>query len=559
MAGPEASTTGRIFISYRREETAYAAGWLFDRLAEHFGQGQIFKDVDSIMLGDDFVDTINKAVASCDVLLALIGDEWLSTAEPDGRPRIHSPQDFVRLEIEAALSRGIRVIPILVDGATMPRAEDLPNSLSRLPRRHALELSATRFETDTARLLPVLEAALADARGGTGTTDRPTAGTRDATGGTDRPTGATDGPTGGSGKTDGATGTAVDPSRRRALVAAGAAAVAVVLVAGIVVMVSGGSDDVAVREPADAPIPESRCGHRLVEECVDLADPAKYGPALAAADGKLLLAFGAAKPKSDLNVLVSGDGARVEDRYQVVTGEIPDFSDATPALVTAGGRAYLAWAGTDDVGTLNVMVADLGSASPAARPFLDRKTVLYGRTSDLAPALAWHGGGLVLAWTASDGRLWATTSADGAKFSEPVAIAGPTTRAAPSLASHGGRLYLGWIADGGTAYVAALDERMQVAGTGGIVARRLPAQRDVVAVVLASHGDRLVLAWTAPNGRIGLSTSADGSAFSELVRLDEATDAAPAVASFGGRLALAWTRVDAGRSLGLALVRPDAG
>ncbi len=112
---------GRIFISYRREETAYPAGWLFDRLVEHFGQGQVFKDVDSIQLGDDFVEVITAAVAGCDVLLALIGDQWLTITGEDGRRRLEDPSDFVRLEIEAALARNIRVIPVLVDGARMPR------------------------------------------------------------------------------------------------------------------------------------------------------------------------------------------------------------------------------------------------------------------------------------------------------------------------------------------------------------------------------------------------------------------------------------------------------
>jgi len=129
---------GHIFISYRREETAYPAGWLYDRLVEHFGQGQIFKDVDSIALGDDFVEVITAAVARCDVLLALIGDRWLTITSEDGQRRLEDPGDFVRLEIEAALTRGIRVIPVLVDGARMPRAGDLPASLAKLVRRQAL-------------------------------------------------------------------------------------------------------------------------------------------------------------------------------------------------------------------------------------------------------------------------------------------------------------------------------------------------------------------------------------------------------------------------------------
>ena len=81
----------RIFISYRREETAYPAGWLFDRLTERFGRGQVFKDIDSIQLGDDFVTTIEQAVASCDVLLALIGKQWLIIADENGQRRLDNP------------------------------------------------------------------------------------------------------------------------------------------------------------------------------------------------------------------------------------------------------------------------------------------------------------------------------------------------------------------------------------------------------------------------------------------------------------------------------------
>jgi hypothetical protein len=164
MAGSIPAASGRIFISYRREDTAYPAGWLYDRLADHFGSSQIFKDVDSIELGDDFVEVITSAVGACDVLLAVIGQEWLTITDAHGRRRLDNPDDFVRLEIEAALARKVRVIPILVDGAGMPRAEELPDSLARLERRQALELSPARFAFDTDRLLKVLDRTLAELR-----------------------------------------------------------------------------------------------------------------------------------------------------------------------------------------------------------------------------------------------------------------------------------------------------------------------------------------------------------------------------------------------------------
>jgi hypothetical protein len=162
MADTPPASPGRIFISYRREETAYPAGWLYDRLADRFGAGKIFKDIDSIELGDDFVEVITTAVGSCDVLLALIGNEWLTITGEDGRRRLDDPADFVRVEVEAALARDVRVIPVLVDGASMPSADDLPASLAKLVRRQALELSPSRFDFDTGRLLRVLERTLGE-------------------------------------------------------------------------------------------------------------------------------------------------------------------------------------------------------------------------------------------------------------------------------------------------------------------------------------------------------------------------------------------------------------
>ena len=122
-----AGIQGRIFISYRRQETAWPARQLYDVLVGRFGTESVFKDVDDIEPGDDFVERITEAVASCDVLLALIGNQWLTMTDDKGNRRLDNPEDFVRLELTAALSRGVRVVPILVDGAAMPRPE-LPNA-----------------------------------------------------------------------------------------------------------------------------------------------------------------------------------------------------------------------------------------------------------------------------------------------------------------------------------------------------------------------------------------------------------------------------------------------
>ena len=162
MAESSRVASGRVFLNYRREDTAYAAGWLYDRLAERFGGGQVFKDVDSIELGEDFVQAVATAVGSCDVLLALIGDRWLTITGADGTRRLDDPGDFVRLEIEAALTRDVRVVPILVAGARMPDAGDLPPSLAKLAHRQALELSPSRFDSDLSRLLRVLDSTLGE-------------------------------------------------------------------------------------------------------------------------------------------------------------------------------------------------------------------------------------------------------------------------------------------------------------------------------------------------------------------------------------------------------------
>jgi hypothetical protein len=158
------SAPGWIFVSSRRDDAAYPSGWLFDKLAQNFGRDQIFKDIDSIQLGDDFVEVITAAVARCDVLLAIIGRRWLTLSDEGGRRRLDNPSDFVRLEIEAAITRNIRIIPILVDGARMPSAEDLPPSLARLARRQALELSPTHFDFDLSRLLRILDRTLSSSR-----------------------------------------------------------------------------------------------------------------------------------------------------------------------------------------------------------------------------------------------------------------------------------------------------------------------------------------------------------------------------------------------------------
>jgi hypothetical protein len=167
MAASTWANPGRIFISYRREDSEYLAGWLYERLCADFGSDSVFKDVDSIDPGDDYLRVIEEAVGSCQVLLALIGDSWLKITDETGNRRLDAPNDFVRLEIEAALHRDVRVIPILAGRARLPSSEQLPDSLQGLVRRQAIELSPNRFEPDVARLIRIIDKTLAAVGEGT--------------------------------------------------------------------------------------------------------------------------------------------------------------------------------------------------------------------------------------------------------------------------------------------------------------------------------------------------------------------------------------------------------
>ncbi|MCB1915866.1 MAG: toll/interleukin-1 receptor domain-containing protein [Rhodocyclaceae bacterium] len=156
-----------IFISYRREDTEGHAGRLFEGLRARFGDDSVFMDVVAIEPGVDFRQVIDAKIAQCDVLLALIGRQWLSAGDDNGARRIDEAQDFVRLEIAAALKRGIPVVPLLVQGARMPSAEQLPADLSDLAFRNAVELTHARWESDLAVLAKALSRHVAPAgRGG---------------------------------------------------------------------------------------------------------------------------------------------------------------------------------------------------------------------------------------------------------------------------------------------------------------------------------------------------------------------------------------------------------
>jgi tetratricopeptide (TPR) repeat protein len=144
----------QIFISYRRNDAAYVTGHINDRLRREFGDEAVFTDVDNLALGVDFRTVLDETVAKCHILLAVIGDSWIAVKNEDGRPRLHDPADFVRIEIESALQRNIPVIPLLVAGTKMPTEDELPDSLRNLAFRNGTQIRpAPDFHTDMDRLI----------------------------------------------------------------------------------------------------------------------------------------------------------------------------------------------------------------------------------------------------------------------------------------------------------------------------------------------------------------------------------------------------------------------
>jgi formylglycine-generating enzyme required for sulfatase activity len=144
---------GKIFISYRRDDSAGHAGRVHDRLAREFGRDLLFMDVDAVALGVDFVEVLGVEVGKCNVLLAVIGPNWLDARDENGNRRLDNEHDFVRIEIAAALQRGIPVIPVLLEGTRVPKAEQLPDDLKVLARRNGLDVRHASFHSDMDRLV----------------------------------------------------------------------------------------------------------------------------------------------------------------------------------------------------------------------------------------------------------------------------------------------------------------------------------------------------------------------------------------------------------------------
>jgi hypothetical protein len=146
----------RVFVSYRHEDVPAYSGRLADRLVSRFGEDGVFLDIDAIDPGLDFRVVLREAIEACDIVLVVIGPGWVEAREPDGSRRLDQPNDYVRLEIQAALDRDIRIIPVLVEGAQMPTADQLPEELVPLCYRNAVEMGKN-FHTEMAALISKLE------------------------------------------------------------------------------------------------------------------------------------------------------------------------------------------------------------------------------------------------------------------------------------------------------------------------------------------------------------------------------------------------------------------
>jgi hypothetical protein len=155
----------KVFISYRRTDSAALTGRVYDRLVARFGRKNVFKDVDDIPPGVNFAANIQQSLAECAAALVVIGRSWLDARDPAGNRRLDNPDDFVRLEVETAQRLGLTVIPVVVEGAAMPSRDDLPPSLQPLALINAVAVrNDPDFTHDMERLIASLERLL-DARG----------------------------------------------------------------------------------------------------------------------------------------------------------------------------------------------------------------------------------------------------------------------------------------------------------------------------------------------------------------------------------------------------------
>src|SRR5687768_10082429 len=148
-----------IFISYRRDDSAASAGRLYDRLALHFGKEQVFRDLDALAPGVEFLKVIEERIAQCNVLVAVVGKNWVNITNAAGQRRLDDPKDAVRTEIREALNQKKLIIPALIGGAGVPKPEELPEDIAALVGRNAIEISESRFDYDAGRVIEAIEKA----------------------------------------------------------------------------------------------------------------------------------------------------------------------------------------------------------------------------------------------------------------------------------------------------------------------------------------------------------------------------------------------------------------
>jgi len=155
-----------VFISYRRQNDSGIAGRIYDHLGRALPGASIFMDVDKLNPGEDFEQALGRSLAQCKVVLAIMGPQWASVTDADGRVRLHDADDFVRKELRTALQSNVRVIPVLVNGAVMANRSALPEDLHALTKRHAVEVRHERFTADAEDLARAISQSTPGARRG---------------------------------------------------------------------------------------------------------------------------------------------------------------------------------------------------------------------------------------------------------------------------------------------------------------------------------------------------------------------------------------------------------
>ena len=158
IMGKRQRKLNQVFICYRRENSSWVAGRIYDRLSQKFGRDVIFKDIDSIPLGINFKQHIESVVQQCSVVLVIVYHRWMGESAESGKSRIDDPNDFVRIEIESALSREIPIIPLFIEDAVIPSENDLPETMKGLVARHGMKVNNDPyFHRDMDRLINHLE------------------------------------------------------------------------------------------------------------------------------------------------------------------------------------------------------------------------------------------------------------------------------------------------------------------------------------------------------------------------------------------------------------------